>query len=111
VKAAVFHPKARRDVKAFPEAVRRQLGKTIFDLQKGHHIGMPLARPIPEVAPGVEELRVRDPSGIYRAFFYKRSTRGILILHAFEKKTQTTPLHEMQIAGRRLKEMLHEEEK
>jgi phage-related protein len=35
MKLAVFHPKARDAIQAFPEEVRREFGKVIFDLQKG----------------------------------------------------------------------------
>jgi phage-related protein len=68
VKAAVFHPKARDAIRGFPEVVRWEFGKAIFDLQKGAKLAMPLSRPIPSVASGVEELRVRDRSGVYRVF-------------------------------------------
>jgi phage-related protein len=44
VKPARFHPKARTAIQEFPEEVRRELGKAIFDLQKGEKIGMPLSR-------------------------------------------------------------------
>ena len=111
LKAAIFHPAARRAIKDFPGDVRRELGKAIFDLQKGNVLGMPLARPMPDVAVGVEELRIRDRSGLYRTFYFKKSTRGILILHAFVKKTRRTPTHELDIARLRLKEMLNEEKK
>jgi phage-related protein len=70
---------------------------------------MPLSRPMASVAAGVEELRVRDRSGIYRAFYYARSARGILIFHAFAKKTQATPGRELLLRKRRLRELLHEE--
>jgi phage-related protein len=36
---------------------------------------MPPSRPMPSVGPGVEELRIRDRSGIYRAFYYTKSAR------------------------------------
>ena len=111
LKAAIFHPAARRAIKDFPADVRRELGKAIFDLQKGSALGMPLARPMPDVAVGVEELRIRDSSGVYRMFYFKKSRRGILILHAFVKKTRRTPTHESDIARLRLKEMLNEEKK
>jgi phage-related protein len=111
MKPAIFHPGVRHDIKDFPAEVRRELGKAIFDLQKGHTLGMLLSRPMPDVALGVEELRVRHSSGIYRTFYYKKTKRGILILHAFENKTQKTPPREMEIARKRLKEMLDEEEK
>ena len=96
MKNAIFHPKARQDILAFPDEVRRELGKAIFDLQKGNNLGMPLSRPMPDVAIGVEELRVRDASGIYRTHI--RSQRRILIIHAFVKKTQKTSQHEIDIA-------------
>jgi phage-related protein len=37
-----------------------------------------------------------------------RSERGILVFHAFVKKRQATPKHEMELAKKRLKEMLNE---
>jgi hypothetical protein len=42
VKPAIFHPGARIVLKKFPEEVRRELGKAIFDLQKGEKLSMPL---------------------------------------------------------------------
>jgi phage-related protein len=110
VKPAIFHPAAREAIRAFPTAVRRQLGKAILDLQKGHHLGMPLSRPMPEVAVGVEELRIHDDAGIYRTFYFKKSERGILIPHACVKKTQKTPQHEIALARKWLKEMWDEEQ-
>jgi len=68
VKTAVFHPKARDAIRDFPEELRREFGKVIFDLQKGEKLSMPLSRPMSSVASGVEELRVRDRSGAYRVF-------------------------------------------
>ena len=110
MKAAIFHRAAREAIRAFPTEVKRQLGKAILDLQKGHHLGMPLSRPLPEVAVGVEELRIRDEAGLYRTFYFKKSKRGILLPHAFVKKTQKTPRHEIALARQRLKEMWDEEQ-
>ena len=109
MKLAAFHPKARDAIRDFPEEVRRELGKAIFDLQKGEKLSMPLSRPMPSVASGVEELRVRDRSGAYRVFYYTRLADSVVIFHAFVKKTQQTPMHEIVLAQKRLKEMLDEE--
>ena len=71
---------------------------------------MPLSRPRPSIEPGAAaELRIRDRAGIYRAFYYSRSPRGILVFHAFEKKTPATPPRELDFGKKRLKELLHEE--
>ena len=109
MKPAVFHPKARDAIREFPEEVRRELGKIIFDLQKGEKLSMPLSRLMSSVAPGVAELRVRDRSGAYRVFYYTRLADFVLVFHAFAKKTQKTPLPESALAQKRLKEMLDEE--
>ena len=66
---------------------------------------MPLSRPMRSVAPGVHEIRVRDAAGIYRAFYLLESARGVIVFHAFEKRTQKTPLHEIDVGRRRLREM------
>jgi len=107
VKPAIFHPAARAAIRLFPEEIRRELGKAIFDLQDGALLVMPLSRPMPSVDAGVSELRIRNRGGTYRVF-YCRSPRAILVFHAFMKKTQTTPKREMDLAKRRLKELLDE---
>jgi phage-related protein len=109
VKAAIFHPAARETIRAFPVEVRKELGKAIYDLQRGEALSMPLSRSMISIAPGAAELRIRDHEGIYRIFYYVKSVRGILIFHAFQKKDRTTPLKEMEIGRKRLKELLHEE--
>ena len=106
MKPAAIHPKARDAIREFPEDVRRGFGKAIFDLQKGEKLSMPLSRSMSAVAAGVEELRVKDRSGIYRVFYYTRLADSVLIFHAFAKKTQKTPRQEIAIAQQRLKEMI-----
>lgn len=108
MKPALFHPKARAALKEFPENVRREFGKAIFELQNGITLSMPLARPMPSVAKGVEELRIRDRSGGYRAFYFAKLADAVLIFHAFTKKTQKTPVREIEIGQKRLKEMTYE---
>ena len=57
MKAAIFHPAARAAIRSFPEDVRQELGKAIYDLQKGGVLAMPLSRPMPSIEPGAAELR------------------------------------------------------
>jgi phage-related protein len=38
VKVAIFHPSARAAIRLFPEDVRREFGKAIFDLQQGRNL-------------------------------------------------------------------------
>src|SRR4051794_8729576 len=94
---ALFHPKALEAIRSFPREARHDLGEAILDVQHGARLTMPLSRPMPSVGPGVQELRVRDASGIYRAFYIVRTERGVIVVHAFEKRTQKTPRHEIEI--------------
>ena len=74
-------------------------------LQRGFALGMPLSRPMPDLARGVEELRLRDETGQYRVFVCPRASEGVFVLRAFKKKSTQTPLSELALARRRLKEL------
>ena len=102
----VSHPSARYVIREFPEGVRLRLGKALFRLQLGERLHLPHARPMPLVAPGVSEVRVRGEDEIYRTFYYTGSEQGILVLHAFAKKTQRTPSGEIETARKHLRELL-----
>lgn len=47
---------------------------------------MPLSKSMPSVGAGVAEIRVKDVSGAYRAFYVVRSQLGVIVFHAFTKK-------------------------
>lgn len=108
MRPVVFHARTREIIRAFPRDVRDRLGRALFLLQMGEQLGLPLARPMPTVAPGVAELRLHGSDGHYRVFYFTAIKSGIMVLHAFEKKTRRTPLSEMQLARKHLKEMVDE---
>lgn len=109
VRPVVFHPKARDAIRAFSREIRDRLGKALFLLQVGEQPGMPLSRPMSSVAPGVSELRLHSEDGQFRTLYFTASAKGILVPHAFVKKTQHTPPSEVQLARKRLKEMQDED--
>ncbi|MFD1558178.1 type II toxin-antitoxin system RelE/ParE family toxin [Paraburkholderia silviterrae] len=55
---------------------------------------------------GLFELRPRGHEGIGRVFYCTQMGQRIVILHSFIKKTQETPVAELRIARKRLKEVL-----
>ena len=93
-------------MQGFPTDVRRKIGKAVFDLQNGAKLSMPLSRTMASIAPGVEELRIKERDGAYRVFYFTRTADAILIFHAFVKKYLKTPPAEIELARKRLKEML-----
>jgi phage-related protein len=103
----ILHPKAREAIRKFPKDVRFRLGRGLFRLQLGEQLGMPVSRPMPGVGAGVAEMRVKAADGSFRVFYYTASSRGVLVFHAFAKKTQKTPPLEIELARNRLRELLN----
>ena len=65
-------------------------------------------KPMPTIGRGVEEIRIRDDSGIYRVIYTARLADAVLVLHAFEKKTQRTSQRDIEIAKARFREMMRD---
>ncbi len=93
-------------IRQFPRDARVRLGRALFRLQMGEQMAMPDSRPMPTVAVGVSELRVKGDDGIFRVFYYTAAPRGVLVFHAFVKKAPRTPSREIGLARKRLKELL-----
>ena len=109
MKPVEFHEAAREAIRGFSKEVRVEFGSALIKVQLGMTLGFPVSRPMPGVYPGVHEMRFRDASGIQRVFYYTKSQRTILVFHAFVKKTRETPLSEIAIGRKRLKETLSNE--
>ena len=107
-KPVQFYGPIRKVIHNWPDEVRKELGAVLTQLQKGESVGMPDVRSMTSVASGVAEIRVADRSGIFRTFHVIHSDHGILVFHAFTKKTQKTPAQELETGKRRLKEFLME---
>jgi phage-related protein len=58
-------------------------------------------KPMGSIGRGVEEIRVTDDSGAYRVIYCARRAEAVFVLHAFQKKTQTTSRRDIEIARRR----------
>lgn len=105
MKPVSFHPSALEFIRMQSTQIRRELGEALRDLQKGLSLGMPLSRPMPSVASGVHELRVKDAKATIRVFYVTKIAHAIVVFHAFEKRTEKTPEREIKLAQQRLREM------
>jgi phage-related protein len=65
-------------------------------------------KPLPAIGKGVEEIRIWEDSGTYRVIYTARLRDAVYVLHAFHKKTQTTAKRDIDIARRRLAQVLKE---
>lgn len=106
MKSIRVHKKVAKELETLDFSMRRQLSELFALLVDGESLGMPISRPMPSIRHGVHELRVRDRSGQYRVFYYTKKADAILIFHFFKKKTQETPLQEIETAKSRLEELL-----
>ena len=103
MKKVLFHPKAREAIRLLPDKVRAGFVPTPRG-SKALYAALPTHK---ECCAGVEELRVKGPDGIYRAFYFTRSSEGILVVHVFVKKTQKTFPLDIELGRKRLREMLN----
>ena len=91
----------REWLKSLQTDEKRVLGEDIKTAQFGWPLGMPLIR---KLEPGLWEVRSNLPSGIARVLFTVEGNTMIL-LHGFTKKSQKTPLDDLQLARERLKQV------
>ena len=69
------------------------------------NVGMPHVR---HLKAKIWEMRLKGKNTIARSLYVLATQQRIIILRTFIKKTQSTPLQELQIAQNRIKEINHE---
>jgi phage-related protein len=57
------------------------------------------------VGQSVRELRIRDRAGAFRVIYLATLADRIVVLHAFQKKTQRTAKHDIELAAKRFREL------
>ncbi|WP_423382287.1 type II toxin-antitoxin system RelE/ParE family toxin [Burkholderia sp. LMG 32019] len=98
-----FSEQVEARVFALPKTLTARFFALADRMEKyGPHLGEPHTRPMGD---GLYELRLKGLEGIARVFYCVVVDRRIVMLHAFVKKTQQTPLKELATARRRLKEV------
>ncbi|MGZ5079185.1 MAG: type II toxin-antitoxin system RelE/ParE family toxin [Usitatibacter sp.] len=94
------------DLRAFPEAARRDAGYQLRKLQRGE-----LAddwRPFTVVGPGTSEIRIDCPDGWFRVMYVAKFEEAIHVLHCFRKSTKQTASTDLDIARTRYKAIVAE---
>ncbi|APT60213.1 hypothetical protein RGI145_22990 (plasmid) [Roseomonas gilardii] len=85
----------------FPEDARSEAGFQLRAVQAGDDPAD--WKPMKTVGPGVREVRVREASGAFRVLYLATLPDRVLVLHAFEKRTQQTSQKDIEIAAKRLR--------
>lgn len=63
-------------------------------------------KPMNSVGKGVNEIRVRDSTGAYRVMYVATFPEAVYVLHAFQKKRQTTAKADLELARARLQSLI-----
>ncbi len=94
------------DFLEFPKPILQKAGYQLHLIQIG---SMPFDfKSMLTVGRGVQELRLKDANGIYRVVYTAKIGDCIYVLHAFKKKTQKTPQSDIELAKKRLKDLLQQ---
>jgi phage-related protein len=81
---------------------RKVIGEDIKDVEYAWPIGMPLCR---SLGNGLWEVRSDLPQGRIARIIFCALGNGMVLLHAFMKKTQKAPYAEIEIALKRKKDI------
>lgn len=101
VKPATFLGDSLNRLRNFPDDARSDAGHQLNEVQNGNDPDD--WKPMKSVGPGVREIRVRDDSGAFRVIYLATLPDAVLVLHAFQKKTQATPQRDIDLAASRLR--------
>lgn len=98
---------SKRDFKAFPTAVQKDLGVALFLVQLGRT--PPSAKPWKGLHPGIYELIEDHRGDTFRAVYAVQLGNAVHVLHAFQKKAKCgirTPQADVALISKRLKLLL-----
>ena len=92
-------------MRAFPDEARREAGYQLYLLQQGE--APDDWKPMPVVGLGTIEVRIHVGTE-HRVFVVSKFEEAIYVLHAFDKKSQQTSKHDLNLAKQRYRDLLAE---
>jgi phage-related protein len=105
-KPVEFRGSALDDLRAFPQAARREAGYQLDQIQHGRE---PTDwKPMNTIGRGVREIRIRDAAGAFRVMYVAKFDDAVYVLHCFQKKTQKTSKADLNLAAQRYRDLLKE---
>ncbi len=102
-------PSGRRPVLEFieklPFETKYEVLVLLRRIENGEILTMPHSRSLSSMRHGLFELRIKDPEGIIRVFYYTKIHDSIFLLHALRKKSQTIPNKDKALILKRINEI------
>ena len=98
-----FNVRVKAEIESWPDGMLADYARLVELLAEfGPNLRLPHSRTL---GSGLFELRLKGKEGIGRAFYCFLIKQRIVILHAFVKKTKSTPEHELKLARKRMEEV------
>lgn len=107
MKQVRFLADSLKSIRSFPDKARSDAGYQLRKLQRGDQASD--FKPMPAIGKGVEEIRVWDEKGTFRIVYTARLLDAVYVLHAFQKKTQTTSKHDIDLAKTRFNDLMRDQ--
>lgn len=104
LKEVVWVNSAKKDLNAFPEPVKDEIGYTLYRIQEGK-LPQNVKRMI-GLGSGVMEIRSDYDTNTYRAAYILNLDEKIYMVHCFQKKSKRgieTPKEEIDVIEQRIK--------
>lgn len=106
MKPIEFVGRSLDELREFPVGARRECG---YQLDRVQHGLEPVDwKPMPTVGSGVREIRVREQDGAFRVIYVAKLADRVYVLRCFHKRTQKTAKADLDLAGKRYKQILDE---
>jgi phage-related protein len=103
---AFVNDAAEREYKKLPEDIQDEFGMDLRKIQFGQKPIQPITY-LDSVGAGVVELKING-SPAYRCVYVTKYLDTVIVLHSFEKTTNSTDKQAMKVATLRLKELKKE---
>ncbi len=100
MKSLYFVGTSLKEIKDFPEKVRKRIGYQLYKIQQGKDPSD--WKPMKGIGQGVQEIRIQVKEQ-YRVIYIASFPDKVYVLHAFKKKTEKTEKRDLDIARHRLK--------
>ena len=103
MKSLVWLAASLEDVKAFPDAARREIGYQLFRIQSG--LEPSDWKPIPSVGRGVKDIRIHRENQ-YRVIYTATFKEAVYVSHTFVKKSGKTLKRDVEVAAARYRHLI-----
>ena len=101
-KIVYYSEREQKSIEKWPLGIRASYARITEAIEEfGPNLGLPYTKAIKD---GLFEIRAKGREGIGRAFFCTIVGQKVVILHSIIKKTQKTPLKDLNLAKKRMKE-------